>query len=204
VPDVGDAHDPNFASGTEDEVLKVRDVMTTDLVTVTPSDTIRDAAEAMSYDHVSGLPVVDGGRAVGVISATDVLGFAADAAGLELEREPVPGADEVLSGAQWDEGGPLPGGYFGEEEWDEGETYLEEYLPSSDRPEWNVLEDTTVAELMTRSVHSIDADAGVEEAAREMLEAGVRRLLVLEDDHLAGVVSSTDVMEAVARHGIGG
>lgn len=185
-------------------MLKVRDVMTTDLVTVTPSDTIRDAAEAMSYDHVSGLPVVDGGRAVGVISATDVLGFAADAAGLELEREAVPGADQVPAGAQWDEGDVLPGGYFGEDEWDEGEAYLEEYLPSSDRPEWNVLEDTTVTELMTRAVHSISADAGVERAAREMLDAGVRRLLVVEDDHLVGVVSSTDVMKAVAEHGVGG
>lgn len=185
-------------------MLKVRDVMTTDLVTVTPSDTVRDAAEAMSYDHVSGLPVVDGGRAVGVISATDVLAFAADAAGLELERADAPGADRVPAGAQWEEGGALPGGYFGEEEWDEREAYLEEYLPSTDRPEWNVLEETTVAELMTRAVHSIPADAGIREAAREMLDAGVRRLLVVEDGRLVGVVSSTDVMKAVAEHGIGG
>lgn len=185
-------------------MLTIRDVMTTDLVTVTPSDSVREAAEAMSFDHVSGLPVVEAGRVVGVISATDVLAFAADAAGLELEREAVPGADQVPAGAQWDEGGVLSGGYFGEEEWDEGEAYLEEYLPSSDRPEWNVLEDATVAELMTRALHSISADAGVREAAREMLEAGVRRLLVLEDERLVGVVSSTDVMKAVAERGIGG
>ncbi|MFW6193302.1 MAG: HPP family protein [Gemmatimonadota bacterium] len=185
-------------------MMKVRDVMTTDLVTATPSDSVREAAEAMAHDHVSGLPVVEAGRAVGVVSATDVLAFAADTAGMELERTEAPGADRVPAGAQWDEGAGLPEGYFGEEEWDDEEAYLEAWLPADDRPEWNVLEDTTVAELMTRAVHSISADAGVEEAAREMLETGVRRLLVVEDDRLAGVVSSTDVMEAVAEHGIGG
>ncbi|MFB6241120.1 MAG: CBS domain-containing protein, partial [Gemmatimonadota bacterium] len=55
--------------------------MTDDLVTVTPSYTLREAAEAMAQEHVSGLPVVDDGMAVGVISATDLLGFAAEATG---------------------------------------------------------------------------------------------------------------------------
>lgn len=180
-------------------MVKVRDVMTTDLVTVTPSDTVRDAAEAMSFDHVSGLPVVDGGRAVGVISATDVLDFAADSMGTELERSGEPGADQVPDGAQWNVAGGLPGGYYGEDwGWEDG--YMEHRLPATDRPEWNALEETTVSELMTRAVHSVSADAEVREAARAMLDAGVRRLLVVDaEDRLVGVISSTDVMRAVAQ-----
>lgn len=183
-------------------MLKVRDLMTSDLVTTTPSETLRDAAEAMAYDHVSGLPVVEGGKAVGVISATDILSFTADAAGVEMERPVAPGARDIPSGAQWEEGAEVPFGYYADD-WRDEEFPVGEYLPSADRPEWNVMEETTVAEVMTRSVQSVPADSDVQEAARAMLDAGIRRLLVVEDGRLVGVVSSTDVMKAVAELGLG-
>lgn len=42
------------------------------------------------------------------------------------------------------------------------------------------------------------------EAAKLMLKAGVHRILVLEDGRLVGLASTTDVMKAVAQHGLGG
>jgi CBS domain-containing protein len=53
--------------------MKVRDVMTIDLVTVTPEVPLKEAASLMLEHRVSGLPVVDGDRVVGVLSETDVL-----------------------------------------------------------------------------------------------------------------------------------
>ena len=44
----------------------------------------------------------------------------------------------------------------------------------------------------------IEATAEVSEAARHMLYADVRRLFVEEDGSLAGVVSQTDIVQAVA------
>jgi acetoin utilization protein AcuB len=51
---------------------RVRDVMTYDPVTVDPEDTIQEAAERMLEYEVSGLPVLDGERVVGIITESDI------------------------------------------------------------------------------------------------------------------------------------
>lgn len=54
--------------------MHVKDVMMTKLVTVSPDNSVKRAAEVMLANHVSGLPVVDDeGRLVGVISEGDLL-----------------------------------------------------------------------------------------------------------------------------------
>lgn len=170
-------------------MLTVRDLMTDDLVTVTPSYSLREAAEAMAEEHVSGLPVVDDGMAVGVISATDLLGFAAEASGERAE-----------SGGGRRGGAEIPSGYYTDDP-AEG-AYQAQELLETDRPEWNALEEHRVSEYMTRALITLAPDSSVQEAAASMLGAGVRRLLVVDVDRLVGLVSSTDVLEAVAEHGI--
>ena len=59
-------------------MLKLKDIMTRDVVSAAPDMTIRDAMELLSERHVSGAPVVDGGKVVGVFSASDLLAFLAD------------------------------------------------------------------------------------------------------------------------------
>lgn len=59
-------------------MLKLRDIMTRDVVSAASDLTIRDAMELLSERHVSGAPVVDGGKVVGVFSASDLLAFLAD------------------------------------------------------------------------------------------------------------------------------
>lgn len=185
-------------------MLTVRDVMTEDLVTVTPTTTLREAAEAMSEEHVSGLPVVEDGEAVGVVTATDILTFAADAPGVEIDRRRSSGLDRFPDGRQWEEGAEPPEDAYFTERWEDEAVSFGEMLPDTDRPEWNVLEEHQAAEVMTRSLHTISADDGIRDAARAMLEARVHRLLVVDGDRLLGVVSTTDVMEAVAERGVGG
>lgn len=53
-------------------MLTVADIMTRDIVTVTPGSSLRDAAMAMLRHGVSGLPVVDEqGALVGIVSEAD-------------------------------------------------------------------------------------------------------------------------------------
>jgi CBS domain-containing protein len=59
-------------------MLKLRDIMTRDVVSAASDLTIREAMELLSERHVSGAPVVDGGKVVGVFSASDLLTFLAD------------------------------------------------------------------------------------------------------------------------------
>jgi len=59
--------------------MKVRDVMTTDPIRVTPETRLREAARLMVHHRVSGLPVVDdAGRLVGILSEGDFLRQEAD------------------------------------------------------------------------------------------------------------------------------
>ncbi len=59
-------------------MLKIKDIMTRDVVSATPDMTLRNAMELLSERHVSGAPVVAGGKVVGIFSASDLLAFLAD------------------------------------------------------------------------------------------------------------------------------
>src|SRR5262245_8176262 len=73
----------------EGHMLKLADIMTRDVVTVTPETSLREVIDLFTAKHISGAPVVSGHEVVGVISAADILGV--DAARPEVET----GADEV-------------------------------------------------------------------------------------------------------------
>jgi CBS domain-containing protein len=51
-----------------------RDVMTTNVIVLAPSDSVDDAARLLTFHHISGMPVVDDDRVVGVISEADLIG----------------------------------------------------------------------------------------------------------------------------------
>src|SRR5215472_14766586 len=51
-----------------------KDVMTTSVVSVAPSDSVDEAARLLTFHDISGLPVCDGQRVVGVLSEADLIG----------------------------------------------------------------------------------------------------------------------------------
>ena len=53
--------------------LTIKDVMTAPVMTIGPDDAIEEAALVMETHRVSGLPVVDHGRLVGILTITDLL-----------------------------------------------------------------------------------------------------------------------------------
>lgn len=54
--------------------LKAKDIMTREVISVHADASVEDAIKLMAENHVSGLPVVDGGnRVVGIITENDVL-----------------------------------------------------------------------------------------------------------------------------------
>ena len=61
-----------------------------------------------------------------------------------------------------------------------------------------LFEKTLVRDLMTPRPLTIAPDAEVKEAAQQMLYADVHRLFVTQGDRLIGVISTTDIMRAVA------
>ncbi len=57
------------------EELKVQDIMTKDLITVNPSNTLEEAADVMVNHHIKKLPVIEGGRLIGIVTATDLISY---------------------------------------------------------------------------------------------------------------------------------
>ena len=53
--------------------MRVEEVMTRELVTVAPATTLKQAAPIFLEHRVSGLPVVERGRLVGVFSESDIV-----------------------------------------------------------------------------------------------------------------------------------
>jgi CIC family chloride channel protein len=58
--------------------------------------------------------------------------------------------------------------------------------------------DTSVRDIMTPRPYTVGPDEDVREAARQMLYADVHRLFVAEGERLVGVLSTTDIVRAVA------
>lgn len=128
--------------------MRVADIMQTNLMTVRGTDTITEAIALLAESHVSGVPVIAGGRLVGVLSNSDILEALADKPDPE-ERE-------------------------------------------------RLFDQTTVQEIMTARPQTITSDASVKDAAQRMLYLEVHRLFVEDNGRLVGVVSTTDLVRAMA------
>ena len=66
------------ATGTRMDT-SIAEVMSKDLVTVGPGTSLREAAKVMAERWIRHLPVVDGGKVVGIISQRDLVGVLAGA-----------------------------------------------------------------------------------------------------------------------------
>jgi acetoin utilization protein AcuB len=69
------------ASGNMRARRRVQDLMTADVESVEPETTVRQAADLMRKRLIGSLPVLDGDRLVGIVTATDVFDALGSAAG---------------------------------------------------------------------------------------------------------------------------
>ena len=179
-------------------MLRLRDIMTRDVVTIPPDVSVREGMDLLTRHHISGAPVSANGRIVGVVSLTDLAELAAASPGVPTERPELAewGAfeDEVP-----DNDDAPPGAYFAEW-WDNAGADVAERVGTTMGPEWNALEEHTIDEAMSRVIADLPSDTPVDEAAGFMRERGIHRVLVMDEGRLVGVVSTTDISDAVADH----
>jgi CBS domain-containing protein len=183
-------------------MVPLREIMTTELVTVSPDLSLQEMAQILAGHGISGAPVVSGRALVGVISTTDLVEFESSTPGPPRQREGQVewGEIEALP-TQLGREDSEPGVYFTEFWEDAGADVLERF--QNQTPEWNRMAEATVGSVMTSSVVSLPPEAPVQQAARIMIDTGVHRVLVVEDSGtLVGIVSSSDVVAAVAERGL--
>lgn len=72
-------------SHTADQIaaMRVKDLMSTRVITCTPEDTMTKACQLMNQHNFRHLPVVQDGRIIGVVSIRDGLGYRLEQAELE-------------------------------------------------------------------------------------------------------------------------
>jgi CBS domain-containing protein len=187
-------------------MLRLRDIMTTDVITLDPHLSIREAMDVFASKRISGAPVVAGGEVIGVVSGTDLLQFAAALPGVPTEREAEPawlgdiGGDEDEQTALPEAGGADdPSALYFTEMWDDAGATVVERIVTPNGAEWNSLEEHTVSEAMTRApVCSLTPGTPVTVAADYMRRSKIHRVLVMTGTQLVGLVSSSDITAAVA------
>ena len=150
--------------------LTVRDIMDADPVTVEAGDDVETLVRRLRQHELPGEPVVnEGGRCIGIVTEADLV--IADEQG-DLH---IPHYIELFGGIVFLE--PLR----------RYEARLKKAFASS------------VADLMTEELVTIEADASVAEAGRIIVRRGHNRLPVVEHGRLVGVVTRVDVLEALTR-----
>ncbi len=153
--------------------MKVKDVMNPNVVFCKPDDTIREAAKVLKVNNISGAPVLEGRKLVGIVSEADLLKLLVMP---EKGNLWLPSPFEVI------------------------EVPIRELLSWEDTKK--MLSDvgsTKVEEMMTKDVHTISSEASVEEASELMIRHRINRLPVMENNHVVGIVTRGDIIEGLAK-----
>jgi CBS domain-containing protein len=151
-----------------------RDVMRTQVRTVDPGTSLADLERAFLDARVSGFPVVENGRLVGIVSRSDVVRQ------LSVERSQ---AETISDYYREMTGFSDPTESLGE---------------IADRVGQR-LGRLRVADLMIRSLITVTPDQPLAEVARVLLEHGIHRVPVTEGDRLVGIVTSLDLVRLFAE-----
>ncbi len=174
VPPSSGGERPDFSKipiGDRLRALTVGAIMTREVFTARPQWTLLEATQRMREKHVSGLPVVEeGDRVVGVLSERDVLADLDRAVGVGSVR----GFLDLLLEL-------------------EAVTTINRLDQCLRR-----LEKARVAEAMTSRVVSVDPDASMGEAARRLRAFGVKRLPVVDEGRLVGIVTRQNIVDALS------
>ena len=154
--------------------IRVRDLMTTQVITVKATDTIRQAVLKMAVDNVSGAPVVDNrNHVLGMISQTDILTLI-----LKYQQKLDSGTGgEILLNQSLDS--------------DTGDAELEKISAE--------ITNMKVGDIMVRTVIYATPDASIMEVLKRLMEANVGRIPVLEQGVLVGTISRSDIIFAIYK-----
>jgi CBS domain-containing protein len=154
-------------------MLRVSDVMNSDVHTVAPEMPVAELEHAFLSHHVSGFPVVDRESLVGVVSRSDIVRM------LDVERAhegqisdyhrlwaPEPGAESIAD----------TGSRIGAR-----------------------MEGKTVADVMVQSVIVCTPDQTLREVADILAKHDIHRLPVSAGDRLVGILTSMDLVRLIAE-----
>ncbi|MFT0899053.1 HPP family protein [Candidatus Methanoprimaticola sp. MG2] len=155
--------------------MKVRDLMTTQIVTLRPDETVKKAVIKLALDNVSGAPVVDNrNHLLGILSENDILNIILNYQ-FELDKE---NSEAVML------------------------TYSMDSSSETDEKLKAITDEISnipVSDIMTRTVLTTTPDTSIMEVLKAMFEMKVNRLPVVEKGVVVGVISRGDIIFALYK-----
>ena len=152
--------------------LKVRDVMTTQVVSLKGDDTVKEATVRFAIDNVSGAPVVNAaGDLIGILSETDILELVMKhQVELQMTNPPL-----YLLAIPFDDTIDDP----------------------RVREACITISNTKVRDIMITAVLTTTPDAKITDVIERMIEKDINRVPVLEQGKLVGIVSRGDIIFSI-------
>lgn len=155
--------------------MLAKEIMTTELIKVSPEATLHEAAVLMTRHNISGLPVVEDDMVlVGIISESDII----------EDRSIFSGLDHWISIES-----------FLKRNLDNN---LKKESVSDEGPEQDFLSNPVKDYMSTRLI-TAGPDSTVEEVARLLVRNRVNRIPIVEDNKIVGIITRGDVLKAIDR-----
>lgn len=153
--------------------LVARDIMQAPIVTVPLSASLADVQQVLADNRISGVPVTnEGGKILGVISSKDLLDrYAEDGEPASARPHYFATTDDLVDDT-------------------DGAGHFERDESASD---------LTAADVMTPEVFSVPATTALRALAKRMVEWNVHRVMVADRGRHVGLISTMDVLAAIAR-----
>jgi len=157
---------------TERSMLKVKQIMSRRVITVTPDTLVKDASALLVLKNISGVPVVDGQRIVGMFSEADVL------RSLKTTKMDLKLIYPSIS--------PL------------GIAFQEEVTQREIIDAYNEIGKKQVKEVMSRDVDTVGPEMALNEVIGKMVQKGVITVPVVDKGTIVGIVTRGDVIRGLA------
>lgn len=151
--------------------MQVKDIMNSDVIVCNPHTPISEVSQLLKKHNISGLPVVEEGRVVGIVSEGDLLKL------LEV---------------------PEHGGLWLPSPFEVIEVPIRELLNWEETK--HMLDDIgskPISEIMQKNVHVISPESSIQDAVRLITKYKVNRLPVVEDNVLVGIITRGDIMHGL-------
>lgn len=143
--------------------MNAHDIMTRDVVTVGPEVTVAEIAKVLLQRHISGVPVIEDGKVIGVVSEGDL-----------IHRQEI--GTERRRGSWW-------------LRLCAGERSPADFIKSHG---------VIARDVMTQPVITVAEDAPLDEIADLFEDRGIKRVPVVRDGKLVGIISRANLLQALA------
>jgi CBS domain-containing protein len=147
--------------------MKARDVMTSPVITISPTESVKEVARLLHQHRISGVPVVDrDGKLVGIVSEGDLLHRSETGTGRKRSWWLGLLADDRGRAAD----------------------YIKEHSKR-------------VADVMTTDVTTATPDTPLSEIAMLIEKNGIKRVPIVHERQIIGIVSRANLVQAFATSG---